>query len=89
VLLGPAAAVGEHGRIEVSRDGGQTWALASDGLDVPWPRDMVERFIPVGDELLAVMDRGRLFVSPLRAWRWRPLLPEISHVNAAWFVPGD
>lgn len=88
ILLGPAASVGERGRIEVSRGGGESWNLASGGLPALWPRDRMERFIPASGELLAVMDGGRLFVSPLRAWQWRQLLPEAGHVSAAAFVSG-
>jgi hypothetical protein len=43
-LLGPADWVDRNGRIEESLDGGTSWRPASEGLQVPWPRHMVERF---------------------------------------------
>jgi hypothetical protein len=43
-FAGPAHQVGEHGRIIRSRDGGQNWELASDGLKLPMD-DMVEFFV--------------------------------------------
>ncbi|HYN88532.1 MAG TPA: hypothetical protein VER55_08370, partial [Ardenticatenaceae bacterium] len=36
LILGPADGVERNGRIEETRDGGQTWRLASTGLEVPW-----------------------------------------------------
>ena len=44
LILSPADGVDRNGRIEESRDGGQSWSLASNGLQVPWRRGMVERF---------------------------------------------
>lgn len=86
ILLGPAEDVGERGTITVSRDSGHTWQPAAAGLPVPWPHDMVERFIPAGSELLAVLDGGQVFTSPLGAWQWQPLLPEAGHITAAWLL---
>ena len=40
MMLGPADGVDSHGRIEESHDGGQTWKVTSDGLQVPWRRHM-------------------------------------------------
>jgi photosystem II stability/assembly factor-like uncharacterized protein len=84
-LLGPADHVEKNGRIEETRDGGQTWRPASNGLNVPWPRHMVERFVPVDDELLAVLSNGEVIAAPLAAREgptWRTILPEVSGVNA-------
>ena len=99
ILFGPAAGVGRGGRIEFTNDGGviprppsslgtgsgQAWEDAGAGLETPWPRTMVERFTPAGDQLLAVLDDGRLFASALADtagdWRWRRLLPEIDDVQ--------
>ena len=44
IVFGPAKNVEAGGRIEVTRDGGQSWQLASDGLEVPWPNSLPERF---------------------------------------------
>ncbi len=86
ILLAPAENIGARGTITVSRDGGRTWQPAAAGLSVPWPDDMVERFVPAGGELLAVLAGGRVFTSPLGAWQWQPLLPDSRHVTAAWLL---
>jgi photosystem II stability/assembly factor-like uncharacterized protein len=82
MILGPADGVDRNGRIEESRDGGQTWSLASSGLQVPWRRSMVERFFQTEDELFAVLSNGQLLCAPLPALEWRRVLPNINHVNA-------
>jgi hypothetical protein len=75
-----------NGTVTVSRDGGQSWQPAADGLDVPWPEHMVERFVAAGDELLAIRNRGDVYSSRIGAWQWRPVLPEAGHVTAAWLM---
>ncbi len=82
ITLGPADDVARNGRIEESRDGGTSWTVASGGLATPWPRSMVERFVQVGDELLAVLSNGQLLAAPLPALSWRRILPGIADVNA-------
>jgi photosystem II stability/assembly factor-like uncharacterized protein len=84
MILGPADGVDRNGRIEESRDGGQTWSLASNGLglEVPWRRGMVERFFQAGDELFAVLSNGQLLHTSLSALEWKHALPEITDVNA-------
>jgi photosystem II stability/assembly factor-like uncharacterized protein len=82
IILGPADHVDANGRIEESRDGGQTWSLASSGLKVPWRRGMVERFFRSGDDLLAVLSDGQLISAPLSALEWHRILPDINDVNA-------
>lgn len=83
LVLGPADGVDRSGRIEESLDGGRTWHLASDGLNTPWPRHMVERFTRVGDELLAVLSNGELLHTSIGEFHWRPLFPELSGIQAA------
>ncbi len=82
IILGPADGVSSNGRIEESRDGGRSWQTASNGLDVPWRRCMVERFVQVADELLAVLSNGELLAAPLPVLKWRRILPDILGVNA-------
>lgn len=82
ILFGPADDVSRNGRIETSTDGGETWHPASGGLDVPWPRHMVERLTAAGDELLAVLSNGELLSASPRALRWRRILPGVSHVRS-------
>lgn len=82
LVLGPADSVDRGGRIEETLDGGQTWRLASQGLDTPWPRTMVERFVQVGDELFAVLSSGELYAAPLATLEWRRTLREMTGVAA-------
>jgi photosystem II stability/assembly factor-like uncharacterized protein len=83
ILLGPAESVAsKHGRIEESHDGGGTWALASEGLDLPWPDTMVERFVSIDDQLLTVTSDGRLYAAPLATLSWQRLLPTLESVAA-------
>jgi hypothetical protein len=82
MILGPADGVDRNGRIEESRDGGQSWSLASNGLQVPWRRGMVERFFQMDDELFAVLSNGQVLGASLSALEWLNVLPDINHVNA-------
>jgi photosystem II stability/assembly factor-like uncharacterized protein len=86
LILGPADGVDVNGRIERTVDGGQTWAMASNNLPVPWSETMVERFAQVGAgeqaELMAVLSDGRLLSAPLATLDWRQLLPGIEDVAA-------
>lgn len=82
MILGPADDVDRRGRIEVTQDGGTTWAPASVGVKVPWPRTMAERFAQVGDELIAVLSNGELYASTLSHLEWRRILPEVQGVAA-------
>jgi hypothetical protein len=43
---------------------------------------MAERFVQVGDQLLAVLSNGELYAAPLATLEWRRMLPEISDVAA-------
>jgi len=86
IILGPADHVERNGRIEETRDGGENWRYASNGLNVPWPRHMVERFTQAGAELLAVLSNGQLLAAALADLNWRVIMPEIEGVNALSFV---
>jgi hypothetical protein len=88
IILSPADDVDRNGRIEESHDGGVNWILASDGLAVPWPRGMVERFVQVDDELLAVLSTGQLHIAALATLAWHRILPEIAGVNAVATMVG-
>jgi hypothetical protein len=83
ILLGPADNVEVNGRIEASRDGGHSWLPASGGQSVPWADDMVERFVPDGPRLLAVMNNGALLGAEIGRWDWTRLLPEAGQVLGA------
>jgi hypothetical protein len=82
IILGPADGVDRNGRIEESRDGGVTWSMASNGLQVPWRRGMVERFFQADDELFAILSNGQLMSAPLATLEWKRVLPNITGVNA-------
>ena len=86
IILGPAERVGSLGRIEESRDGGETWGAASKGLRVPWPQTMVEHFIqnsgPQGEELFAVLANGTLLAAPLATLQWERIAAEVEGINA-------
>ncbi len=82
LILGPADGVDRNGRIEESHNGGQTWSPASNGLQVPWRRGMVERFLQMDNELFAVLSTGQLFGTSLSDFEWHRILPDIDHVNA-------
>jgi len=81
-ILGPADGVSRNGRIEETRDGGKTWRAASRGLNVPWQRHMVERFVQIGDELLAVLSNGALFTTPLASLQWQQILADVKDIAA-------
>ena len=82
MLLGSAEWVDRDGRIEETRDGGITWSSASNGLEIPWRTNMVERFLQAGDQLLAVLSNGELLVTALDQLFWRRILPEVRDVKA-------
>jgi hypothetical protein len=82
MILGPADHVDSRGRIEESRDGGKSWSLASNGLQVPWQRGMVERFFQADDDLFAVLSNGQLLMAPLSTLEWQRILTQVNHVNA-------
>ena len=80
MVLGPAEnASGQNGRIEHTTDGGQSWQQ----LTQPQPRNMVERFTQVEEELFAIMSNGELWHSPLAEQNWRSILPQAVKINAA------
>ena len=82
-ILGPAESVAhKHGRIDESHDGGKTWSDASEGLDLPWPDRMVERFAQADDHLFAVTSDGRAYGTPLCHISWQRLFDNVEYVNA-------
>ncbi|MEW6441074.1 MAG: sialidase family protein [bacterium] len=83
LILGPADGVAVGGRIEQTHDGGRTWRAATGGLDAPWSRQMVERFVRAGDQLLALVTGGRLLAAPVSTLSWRQILDRIEGIAAA------
>ena len=88
MILGPADGVDRNGRIEESRNGGETWSPASNGLQVPWRRGMVERFFQMDDELFAVLSTGQLLSASLSKIEWQRILPDSDDVNAVTGLAG-
>ncbi len=88
IVLGPADGVERNGRIEVSRDGGQTWQTASRGVQVPWRRHMVERFTQLTDEMWAILSNGTLLSAPVETLAWRPVLVDVTHITAVAALSG-
>jgi photosystem II stability/assembly factor-like uncharacterized protein len=81
ILAGPARYVGAMGRVERSTNGGDSWALASDGFDIPM-NNMVERFVGVGSHVMAAMSDGDLFIAKRGVWMWRRLDLGLAPVRA-------
>lgn len=86
LVSGPAEGVDTNGRIEMTWNGGASWQQANTGLNTPWRHAMVERFLPIGGELLAVLSDGKLLSTPLQTLEWRQILPEVEGVAAAFLT---
>jgi hypothetical protein len=70
VVAGPAAQVGQGGRIEISLNDGDSWMEMSMGIETPMP-DMVELFVPAPDgSVYAVCSGGRLLRATPDRFRW-------------------
>jgi hypothetical protein len=82
IVFGPADQVGAVGRIEESRDGGETWQAASGSLEVPWRRTMPERISQIGDDLYTVLADGRLLMAAVATFDWKFIVGDVSGVNA-------
>ncbi len=48
---------------------------------------MVERFVRVDNELLAVLSNGELIAASLSTLEWRRILTEVKSVNAVTTMP--
>lgn len=82
IWIGPAGGIGRDGRMEASNDGGQTWVSASQGVDVPWPDAMVERFQQVGVDMAAVLSNGQMLYSHIAGPQWRRVLADRPGITA-------
>jgi photosystem II stability/assembly factor-like uncharacterized protein len=83
IILGPADSVDRGGRIEMTQDGGRTWVDASSNLVIPWSTHMVERFVEIDGELLAVLSNGKVIISALNSIDWDELVLNIPFVLSA------
>ena len=52
------------------------------GLQVPWLRHMVERFVQKDKDLLALLSNGELWLKRLGESRWHQILSEIAAIKA-------
>jgi hypothetical protein len=82
MILGPADGPDRNGRVEVSHNGGSTWELAMDGLETHWAHHMVEQFLQIGQQLLAVLSNGALISTSLDTLVWHSIRPSMSKVRA-------
>ncbi len=80
IILGPADGVSRGGRIEMSRDGGDTWQPIMDNLVDLWPEAMVERFFSVDQEIFAILSNGKVLTAKKDELSWQYLLPGIGNV---------
>lgn len=83
VILGPADGVSHNGRIEVTVDNGYTWLPARRAFGAPWTSHMVERFLRIGDNVIAILNSGRMLSAAPDGLDWIPFLEQYSNVNAA------
>jgi photosystem II stability/assembly factor-like uncharacterized protein len=83
LIAGPADWVDRNGRIETSINGGQTWERLAAG---PWAHHMVERFLQVDSDLLAVLSNGELLSAALDNVAWRTVLAAVQGVRAVTAV---
>ena len=67
----------KNGHICRSNDGGNSWQTLSD----IWPSKMVERFVPIGTTLFALLSNGELLKSEDNFQEWRPVLEGIPGIN--------
>jgi photosystem II stability/assembly factor-like uncharacterized protein len=83
IIFGPADSVDRGGRIEMTQDGGRTWMDASSNLEVPWRSHMVERFVQIDGDLLAVLSNGQVIITSLNSMVWDELNLSIPFVLSA------
>jgi photosystem II stability/assembly factor-like uncharacterized protein len=84
VFAGPAADVGEGGRILISRDRGLTWERTEGEMDFPLP-DMVEQFVIAEHQpetVYAILSGGGLLRSQLDRVFWRRVNLPLKEVQA-------
>jgi photosystem II stability/assembly factor-like uncharacterized protein len=88
LFAGPARNVGKQGRVEESRNGGDTWRVAARGLDLPM-EDMVESFVfhsRLPGALFAVLSDGSVLTTDLDPISWQALELPVDFVNCLELV---
>mgnify|MGYP006282436473 FL=1 len=89
MILGPADGVSSDGRIEVTRDGGDTWEPAWDGLECPWPDDMVDRFLTADDQIVGILSNGKLIAADPEELQWQRIIETETTVEAAAWIAAE
>ncbi len=84
-----AEGVNREGRIDETLDGGQTWQCASSNLRVPWPEQMVDRFVHDGDRLIAVLSTGMVLAESPKMPKWGQILSNVEGVTAVTVEESD
>jgi photosystem II stability/assembly factor-like uncharacterized protein len=74
LILGIADGPDRNGRIVESWNGGASWQPVEEGLPVPMRNHMVERLVPLDDEILALLSNGQLLLASVDGLRWRTIL---------------
>lgn len=84
MVIGPARGVDRQGTILESQDHGRHWSSITLGLEVPWPRTMVERFkqVEFTSTLMAVLSNGEVYEATIGKWEWQRILSQAKRVNA-------
>lgn len=83
VIAGPAKRVGHDGRVMISEDGGDTWSLASDGLNAPM-EDMVRSFVlkeELPNEIFMISASGKFFHTSLDEKGWERMIAQETTIN--------
>lgn len=84
MVLGPSdGASGKNGRIEETFNGGANWLVTSQ----TWNRNMVERFVPLGDVLFAVMANGQLLRRSHDESNWTEVFAGVAHIQDVATIP--
>ena len=86
LVLGTADAPDRNGQVEETINNGDSWALAMDGLPPALPQHMVEQFLEVDGNLLAILSNGELLSSAVEPLAWRTVLAAVHDVQAASLV---
>ena len=66
MILGPAA----------------TWEQDMDGLEALWPQNMVEQFLQIDQQLLAVLSNGALIAAQLDTLSWNSVRAPLANIRA-------
>lgn len=82
MIVGIAEGPDRNGRIVHSINGGDTWEQEMANQGTVWPSYMVERYLQVDEELLAVLSNGELISARLDRLEWQTVLPAGEAVRA-------